>query len=241
MARLGAQRMRPGDARPVTGGALRAPAHGLLPARDAAGLPRRGMAQSDVRAVRAQAAPTRLPCGAGLEQALEYLGALRFTDAEIDWLARHPPVRPRLPRQPRGLRFTGDVDAVREGHRHLRREPMLRVVAPLPQAQIVETRLINLLQLQTLVARRRRAASSRRAASRWWTSACAAHTARRRRSWRARELPGRLCRHCHRARRPALRHSRCTEPWRTRSCRRMPDEREAFVAFARAFPARRRC
>ena len=50
------------------------------------------------------------------------------------------------------LRFTGDVHAMPEGTVFFADEPILRVTAPLPQAQLVETRLINLLHFQTLIA-----------------------------------------------------------------------------------------
>jgi nicotinic acid phosphoribosyltransferase len=50
------------------------------------------------------------------------------------------------------LRFTGDVHAVPEGTVFFPNEPILRVTAPLPQAQLVETRLINILHLQSLIA-----------------------------------------------------------------------------------------
>jgi nicotinate phosphoribosyltransferase len=89
---------------------------------------------------------------AGLEQALEYLETLRFTDRELDWLktgGRFPaPFVDYLAR----LRFTGDVHAMPEGTVFFPDEPVLRVIAPLPQAQLVETRLINLLHFQTVIA-----------------------------------------------------------------------------------------
>jgi nicotinate phosphoribosyltransferase len=50
------------------------------------------------------------------------------------------------------LRFAGDVHAMPEGTVFFPDEPILRVTAPLPQAQLVETRLINLLHFQTLIA-----------------------------------------------------------------------------------------
>src|SRR3972149_301545 len=50
------------------------------------------------------------------------------------------------------LRFTGDVHAMPEGTLFFADEPILRVTAPIPQAQLVESRIINLLHLQTLVA-----------------------------------------------------------------------------------------
>ena len=89
---------------------------------------------------------------AGLEQVLEFLGNLRFGDEELEWLA----TRPEFPREfvdwLAALRFTGDVDAMPEGTVFFPNEPILRVVAPLPQAQFVETRLISLLHFESLIA-----------------------------------------------------------------------------------------
>src|SRR5262249_48525700 len=50
------------------------------------------------------------------------------------------------------LRFTGDVHAMPEGTIFFANEPILRVTAPLPEAQLVETRLLNLLHFETLIA-----------------------------------------------------------------------------------------
>jgi nicotinate phosphoribosyltransferase len=90
--------------------------------------------------------------GAGLEQALDYLETLQFSPDEIDWLARTGRFKPNLLDYLAGLRFTGDVHAIPEGTVFFPDEPLLRVTAPLPQAQLIETRLINLLHFQTLVA-----------------------------------------------------------------------------------------
>jgi nicotinate phosphoribosyltransferase len=89
---------------------------------------------------------------AGLEQVLEFLENLRFTEDELEWLrsARHFPGE--FVDELRNLRFTGDVHAMPEGTIFFPHEPILRVTAPLPEAQLVETRIINLLQLQTIVA-----------------------------------------------------------------------------------------
>ena len=62
----------------------------------------------------------------------------RFGKPLIDYLGR--------------LRFTGDVHAMPEGMVFFPNEPILRVTAPLPEAQLVETRLINLLHFQSLIA-----------------------------------------------------------------------------------------
>jgi nicotinate phosphoribosyltransferase len=89
---------------------------------------------------------------AGLETALGFLETLRFGAAELDWLARSGRFRRDLLDYLAGLGFTGDVDAVPEGTVLFADEPIIRIVAPLPVAQLVETRLINLLHFQTLIA-----------------------------------------------------------------------------------------
>ncbi len=89
---------------------------------------------------------------AGLEQALDWLEGLRFGDEELAWLAGSGRFTPALIDELRGFRFTGDVDAMPEGTVFFADEPILRVVAPLPQAQLAETRLINLIHFQTIVA-----------------------------------------------------------------------------------------
>jgi nicotinate phosphoribosyltransferase len=89
---------------------------------------------------------------AGLEQTLEYLEGLRFTAEEIDWLASTGHHGDAFLDYLSRLRFTGDVHAMPEGTVFFANEPILRVTAPMPEAQLVETRVVNLLQLQTLVA-----------------------------------------------------------------------------------------
>jgi nicotinate phosphoribosyltransferase len=89
---------------------------------------------------------------AGLEQALDFLEGLRFSDEEIGWLARSGRFGARLLERLATLRFTGDVHAMPEGTVFFASEPILRVTAPLPEAQLVETRLINILHFQSLIA-----------------------------------------------------------------------------------------
>ena len=89
---------------------------------------------------------------AGLEQALEFLENLRFTAAELDWIAKHGAFRPAFVRYLESFRFTGDVHAMAEGTIFFPNEPILRVTAPISQAQLVESRLINLLHFETLIA-----------------------------------------------------------------------------------------
>jgi nicotinate phosphoribosyltransferase len=89
---------------------------------------------------------------AGLEQALRYLENLRVSPQELDWLASTGRFRQNFLDYMAGLRFTGDVHAMDEGTAFFANEPILRVTAPLPEAQLVETRLINILNFQCLIA-----------------------------------------------------------------------------------------
>ena len=89
---------------------------------------------------------------AGLEQALDYLENLRFTAEERDWLTGTGRFSPDFVATLTDFRFTGAVWALPEGTVFFANEPILRVTAPLPQAQLVESRLINLLHYQTLIA-----------------------------------------------------------------------------------------
>lgn len=89
---------------------------------------------------------------AGLEQVLEFLESLRFTDDELDWLAHTQHLTRPCLNYLEHLRFTGDVAAMPEGTVFFPHEPILRVTAPLPQAQLVETRIMNLLNFQTMIA-----------------------------------------------------------------------------------------
>ncbi|MGQ9369022.1 nicotinate phosphoribosyltransferase [Azospirillum sp. ST 5-10] len=89
---------------------------------------------------------------AGLEQAVAFLETFRCPEEDLDWLARERGLPAATVDRLRGLRFTGDVDAMPEGTVFFAHEPVLRVAAPLPQAQLVETRLVNLIHFQTVVA-----------------------------------------------------------------------------------------
>ncbi len=89
---------------------------------------------------------------AGLEQALDFLENLRFSPEEIDWLAGTNRFKKSLLEELATFRFTGDVHAIPEGRVFFANEPILRVTAPMPQAQLAETRLINILHFQSLVA-----------------------------------------------------------------------------------------
>lgn len=87
---------------------------------------------------------------AGLEQVLDFLENLKFSSEELTWLAlRFPPSFIAYLEQ---FRFSGDVHAMPEGTPFFPEEPILRITATLPQAQLVESRIMNLLHFETLIA-----------------------------------------------------------------------------------------
>jgi nicotinate phosphoribosyltransferase len=89
---------------------------------------------------------------AGLADALDYLETLQYSKADIEWLKSTGRFRQNLLDYLAAFRFTGDVHAIPEGSVCFPNEPLLRITAPLLQAQLVETRLINILHFQTLIA-----------------------------------------------------------------------------------------
>jgi nicotinate phosphoribosyltransferase len=89
---------------------------------------------------------------AGLQQVLDYLRDLAFGAEELAWLRASGRFTPAFVDSLVDLRFTGDVDAMREGTAFFADEPILRVTAPLREAQLVESRVMNLLHYQTVVA-----------------------------------------------------------------------------------------
>jgi len=99
---------------------------------------------------------------AGLRQALDFIQDMRFGDEELEWIERSKLFRPGFAAQLARLRFTGDIHALPEGTAFFPNEPLLRVTAPMPEAQLLETRLLNLVHFQTVVASK--AARSRLAA-----------------------------------------------------------------------------
>jgi nicotinate phosphoribosyltransferase len=88
----------------------------------------------------------------GLERCLEYLESLRFADEDLDYLRREVGYPEETLQAFRDLRFTGRVRAVPEGRVVFPDEPLLEVTAPLPEAQLVETYLLNQVTYQTAVA-----------------------------------------------------------------------------------------
>lgn len=88
----------------------------------------------------------------GLGRCLEYLESFRFQDQDIEYLRTEIGYPEETLEAFRALRFTGEVRAVPEGRLLFPDEPLLEVTAPLPEAQLMETYLLNQISYQTAVA-----------------------------------------------------------------------------------------
>ena len=88
----------------------------------------------------------------GLEHCLDFLESFRFTDEDLDYLGATQHYPDETLDAFRDLTFTGTVWAVPEGRVVFPDEPLLEVTAPLPEAQLIETYLLNQVTYQTAIA-----------------------------------------------------------------------------------------
>ena len=88
----------------------------------------------------------------GLEQIIEYIENLRFEKEDIDYLRSTGKFGEDFLEYLSGFRFTGDIYAIPEGRVMFPREPVLKVKAPIMQAQLVETAILNIINHQSLIA-----------------------------------------------------------------------------------------
>jgi nicotinate phosphoribosyltransferase len=89
---------------------------------------------------------------AGLETLLAFLEGMRFTEEELKYIAGTGRFSQALLDYLAEFRFSGDVYAMPEGTVFFENEPVVRVVAPMPEAQLIETRLINIMHFEILIA-----------------------------------------------------------------------------------------
>lgn len=89
---------------------------------------------------------------AGLEQVIEYVLNLKFSEDDLSYLQTTNYFSPSFLTSLKQLKFTGDIYAMPEGSIFFPNEPILQVIAPLAQAQFIESRVINLLNLQTMIS-----------------------------------------------------------------------------------------
>lgn len=89
---------------------------------------------------------------AGLDQAVDYIDNLHFSDEDIEYLSSLNTFHPDFLKYLKDFRFTGDMYSVREGDIVYPQEPIVVIKAPLIEAQLIETALLNIISHQTLIA-----------------------------------------------------------------------------------------
>lgn len=98
------------------------------------------------------------PCGgsfaitAGLEQMIEYIENLRFTEEDVAYLRSLNMFQEDFLEYLSTFHFTGDIYAIPEGTVVFPREPIVKVIAPVMEAQLVETAILNIINHQSLIA-----------------------------------------------------------------------------------------
>lgn len=89
---------------------------------------------------------------AGLEQVIDYIKNLRFSYEDVAYLESLGVFDKDFLEYLRGFHFTGDIYAVPEGTVVFPREPLVKVIAPMMEAQLVETAILNIINHQSLIA-----------------------------------------------------------------------------------------
>lgn len=89
---------------------------------------------------------------AGLEQVIEYVKRLNFTYEDVDYLRSLGIFSEDFLNYLSGFHFTGDIYAIPEGTIIFPKEPLLKIIAPIMEAQLVETAILNIINHQSLIA-----------------------------------------------------------------------------------------
>ena len=98
------------------------------------------------------------PCGngfaicAGLDQVIDYIKNLHFDQSDIDYLAGTGMFESDFLDYLKNFHFSGDIFAIPEGTVVFPREPLVKVIAPIMEAQLIETALLNIINHQSLIA-----------------------------------------------------------------------------------------
>jgi nicotinate phosphoribosyltransferase len=89
---------------------------------------------------------------AGLEKVIQFIQGFRFSEEDLEYLKNEVGYKEDFLAYLRDLRFTGTVRSMKEGELVFGNEPIIRVEAPLAEAQLIETALLNIVNYQTLIA-----------------------------------------------------------------------------------------
>ena len=101
---------------------------------------------------RSKDATTHYAIMAGVEQLMEYIENLHFDEDAIAYLRSLNIFDDAFINELRKFHFSGDIDAIPEGTIVFPGEPLVRVIAPIFEAQLIETALLNIINHQTLIA-----------------------------------------------------------------------------------------
>ena len=111
----------------------------------------------------------------GLEQVIDYIKNLHFTEDDIAYLRSLSIFDEDFLEYLSNFHFTGDIYAIPEGTVIFPREPIVKVIAPIMEAQLVETAILNIINHQSLIAQRPPVSATPQRATVLWNSVCAAH------------------------------------------------------------------
>ena len=89
---------------------------------------------------------------AGLEQAIDYIKNLKFDEEDISYLRNLGIFKEDFLEYLKNFKFTGDMYAIPEGSIMFPREPFIKIISPIMQAQFIETALLNIMNHQSLIA-----------------------------------------------------------------------------------------
>ena len=89
---------------------------------------------------------------AGLEQVISYINNLRFKEDDIEYLRSLKIFDEDFLMYLKDFKFTGDIYAIPEGSVMFPREPFIKIIAPIMEAQFIETAILNIINHQSLIA-----------------------------------------------------------------------------------------
>ncbi|MGG1678955.1 nicotinate phosphoribosyltransferase [Neobacillus sp. NRS-1170] len=89
---------------------------------------------------------------AGLEKVIQFIQSFRFSEDDLEYLKNEVGYHDDFLEYLKNMRFTGTIRSLKEGELVFGNEPIIRVDAPLAEAQLVETALLNIVNYQTLIA-----------------------------------------------------------------------------------------
>ncbi|MCL6572153.1 MAG: nicotinate phosphoribosyltransferase [Bacillus sp. (in: Bacteria)] len=88
---------------------------------------------------------------AGLERVIQFIQGFRFSEEDLDYLKNEVGYQDDFLEYLKNIRFTGTICSMKEGELVFSNEPILRIDAPLAEAQLIETALLNIVNYQTLI------------------------------------------------------------------------------------------